>query len=604
MSILTFKTLKWDNCFSFGAGNELDLQASNLTQILGENGNGKSSIPLIIQEALYNKNSKKTPRSDVANREGDGTYSIELTFQKDSKEYVIKTRRKGATLTCNLFEDGTNISAHTSTNTFKLIENIVGLDFNTFEQLIYQNPKTSLQFLVATDTARKDFLIELFSLGEYTDIHALVKAKSDEVNREISILESGRLKYIDEWLKKNAVDITSPLPDLLPVPNEALSQEDNEKLLELELASIVRNNKDAAAYNKYSKEKEDIIASLANYGTTESHYIDTTELVQEKGRLNSLITQQNSVLTKLKGVNTHSSCPTCLQSIDVSTHTILSDEATRLVSQYTEELAYIQAKLIAAEDNNKTFKQRTTLEQKLAGLVEVPLAEAKDTKALEARLKEIKDTSITQIKQVQAVKAHNDRVISEKAKREIYLEQRDSLEKERAEIKTTLEILNKDSEYLNILKRAFSTNGLIAYKLENLVKELEVYTNAFLEELSEGRFDIAFVLENNKLNVVLRDAGTQVSITSVSSGELAKINISTLLAIRKLMSSISKNSINILFLDEVISVLDNNGKEKLIDVLLEEHDLTCFLVSHSWQHPLLAKLTVSKDNGFSYIGEF
>ena len=56
--MITLQTLKWDNCFSYGSGNELNLNDNTVTQILGTNGMGKSSIPLIIEEALYNKNSK------------------------------------------------------------------------------------------------------------------------------------------------------------------------------------------------------------------------------------------------------------------------------------------------------------------------------------------------------------------------------------------------------------------------------------------------------------------------------------------------------------------------------------------------------------------
>lgn len=61
--MITLQTLKWDNCFSYGAGNELQLNDNTVTQILGTNGMGKSSIPLIIEEALYNKNSKGIKKS-------------------------------------------------------------------------------------------------------------------------------------------------------------------------------------------------------------------------------------------------------------------------------------------------------------------------------------------------------------------------------------------------------------------------------------------------------------------------------------------------------------------------------------------------------------
>ena len=46
-------------------------------------------------------------------------------------------------------------------------ERFLGIDFKTFTQLVYQNTNTSLQFLTATDTNRKKFLIDLLKLDDY-----------------------------------------------------------------------------------------------------------------------------------------------------------------------------------------------------------------------------------------------------------------------------------------------------------------------------------------------------------------------------------------------------------------------------------------------------
>jgi ABC-type molybdenum transport system ATPase subunit/photorepair protein PhrA len=67
------------------------------------------------------------------------------------------------------------------------------------------------------------------------------------------------------------------------------------------------------------------------------------------------------------------------------------------------------------------------------------------------------------------------------------------------------------------------------------------------------------------------------------------------------MSSISKTKINILFLDEVINVLDEQGREKLVEVLIKEEDLNTYLVSHGWTHPLLNKIDVIKKNNVSFL---
>ena len=61
--MITLKKLTWDNCFSYGSGNELDLNESTVTQLVGTNGTGKSSIPLILEEVLFNKNSKGIKKS-------------------------------------------------------------------------------------------------------------------------------------------------------------------------------------------------------------------------------------------------------------------------------------------------------------------------------------------------------------------------------------------------------------------------------------------------------------------------------------------------------------------------------------------------------------
>ena len=177
-------------------------------------------------------------------------------------------------------------------------------------------------------------------------------------------------------------------------------------------------------------------------------------------------------------------------------------------------------------------------------------------------------------------------------------EQTDEFLAQLEEYSEKLETNRKLESNLDILKKSFSTKGLLAYKIENLVGELEEMANVYLAELSDGRFTLEFIVSNDKLNVQITDAGNVIDILALSSGELARVNTATLLAIRKLMSSISKSKINILFLDEVISVLDDAGKERLVEVLLRE-DLNTYLVSHGWSHPLLEKIEVVKEQNIS-----
>ena len=208
--MITLKKLKWDNCFSYGSNNELDLSDNTVTQIIGTNGMGKSSIPLIIEEILYNKNSKGIKKADIPNRYINNGYSIFLSFEKDGSEYEISVDRKSS-IKVRLEKDGEDISSHTATNTYKTIQEILGIDFKTFSQLVYQNTNASLQFLTATDTNRKKFLIDLLHLDDYVTLFEVFKEASRESSNKV-IEVSSEINTIEKWLNTNKLESTNILP--------------------------------------------------------------------------------------------------------------------------------------------------------------------------------------------------------------------------------------------------------------------------------------------------------------------------------------------------------------------------------------------------------
>ena len=135
--MIILQKLKWDNCFSYGEDNEIDLSKSTLTQLVGTNGVGKSSIPLILEEVLFNKNSKNVKKADIANRYVNKGYDISLDFSIDNDTYCISVSRR-ATLKCKLTKNGEDISSHTASNTYKTLNELLGIDFKTFSQLVYR----------------------------------------------------------------------------------------------------------------------------------------------------------------------------------------------------------------------------------------------------------------------------------------------------------------------------------------------------------------------------------------------------------------------------------------------------------------------------------
>src|SRR6056300_210729 len=281
--MITLKQLKWSNCFSYGADNELFLNNSTLTQIIGTNGVGKSSIPLIIEEALFNKNSKGIKKADIPNRHTDSGYSISLSFSKDSSEYEIIINRK-TNIKINLIKDGEDISSHTATNTYKTIQEILGLDFKTFSQLVYQHPNSSLQFLTATDTNRKKFLIDLLHLEKYVNLFEIFKAASRDSVTKLTEVDA-KIKTIEKWLNDNKLEDTTILPTLKV---EIDTDEDEKELQSLivELENISEKNKKINKNNQYKKMLSEINISEA-HATKAEGVISYDSLQEEAGSLQS-----------------------------------------------------------------------------------------------------------------------------------------------------------------------------------------------------------------------------------------------------------------------------------------------------------------------------
>ena len=597
--MITLKTLQWDNCFSYGSGNVLNLEENTVTQIIGTNGMGKSSIPLIIEEALFNKNSKGIKKADIPNRYVNNGYKIHLEFTKDDNEYSVTIDRK-TSIKVSFLKNGEDASSHTATNTFKTIQEIIGIDFKTFSQLVYQNTNASLQFLTATDTNRKKFLIDLLHLEEYVELFELFKNASRDLSVEISAIKS-KIATVEKWLSDNKLKDTIILP-MLEFQNDTEELENDFRSLTKEIENISEKNKKISQNNQcITLLKKINIQEIQNIDVNSKESYDT--LQSELGTLNGVVTGSRKMMKKLEDLE--DKCPTCEQTVQEDfKQTLITEEAGK-ISFAQEKMSEITTRIEEIKRNNERFEYKNKMQREWEDLYrsidrDLPVA-ILDKGVLEERLAGVRADLVSIKESVAETAKENERRTKQNTRIQVIQEQTDEF---LSELETAQKELNKiDALFSNleVLKKTFSTNGLIAYKIENLVKELEELVNTYLAELSDGRFTLEFVVSNDKLNVQITDNGNIVDILALSSGELARVNTATLIAIRKLMSSISKSRINILFLDEVINVLDETGREKLVEVLLGEENLNTYVVSHGWTHPLLEKIEVVKRENVSAL---
>ena len=596
--MITLKTLRWDNCFSYGENNQVDLSDNKLTQIIGINGVGKSSIPLILEEILFNKNSKGVKKADIANRNVGKGYTIFLSFEKDEEEYEIHLDRKN-NLKLKLLKDGQDISSHTATNTYKTLNEIIGIDFKTFSQVVYQNTNASLQFLTATDTNRKKFLIDLLNLDEYVELFETFKVESKNAEDALSVAK-GKLSTIEKWLENNKLTSMTPKV-LLNLPKPLEEDEKSLRQLLTELENISSKNKKISQNNQYKNLLKGI--NITEINKIEISEKESYDYLQEKsGSLGEAIRTQHQAVRKIEGLD--NTCPTCGQSITEEFKHSHIDEAKSEIDKNLATKTKTDNKIALIKKKNELYDEKMSKQEeweKLYRSIDKDLpSQLLDKEELEDKVLQYRAKIDDVNQEIDRLEKENREITAYNTRIDVIKEQTQEFTNQLNEVKEEIAVFSEKATNLEILKKAFSTNGLIAYKLENMVKELEELTNEYLAELSDGRFTLEFVVSNDRLNVQITDNAKVVDILALSSGELARVNTSTLLAIRKLMNSLSSSKVNVLFLDEVINVLDSTGRDKLVEVLLEEN-LNTYLVSHQWEHPLLTKMHIYKDGNLSAI---
>jgi len=609
MSII-LKELNFSNMFSYGENNKITFDNNRITQLTAPNGSGKSSIALILQEVLFNKNIKGIKKGDILNRYSKvKNWDANLTFTANEKDYQVEVKRTGATTKVKFLAGTEDLTEHKVLDTYKKIQEVVGLDFEVFSQLTYQSSTDLLEFLKATDTNRKKFLINLFNLEKYIAIGEAIKVKLNASDREQLKLE-GELKGIDEFLSTAHIDEEK---ELIDVPSIDDNLRNKVARLENDLADYNDLCKKIDRNNLLIEERESLVFNVSLKEPDYREYEQTqSEITKVQSNIQSIDSDIKKANVSLSDLDTADTCYACGQALDNSHAIQMKERLSSDINDFTQHRNVAREKLselkirkneIQSEIDAFLINQKASERfENLSQIIDFSLqTNYPDYSEIKESLTNTQTELKKQEKNYQDAVDHNEQVKIFNTKIEALREQKRQFLNRRKLLNDDIISLQSKNKHLNILKKAFSTTGIVAFKLENLTKELEEQINLYLAELSDGQFQVVFRLTGEKLNIIVVNNGVDTPIETVSSGEFSRIQTSILLAIRKVMSKIGGNHINLLFLDEITGVLDEEGKEKLIEVLQEEYGLNVFLISHDFTHPLIDKIQIKKENNISSI---
>lgn len=604
MSNINFLDLEFEGWLSYPTRNKIDFKNSIVTQLIGKNGAGKSTIATVLEETCYNKNSRGIKKEEIFNWSGKKEYSSILRFTKDEDLYIINKNVK-STAKVTLTKNGENIGGHTATQTYKVIEDVLECDFPTFSKLVYQSIKSNLDFLTATDANRKKFLIGLFDQAIYKETEEKIKPVRKDVKSRLDVA-TGKLSAI-----KSSIEDSKKIPEYVELQAEISMDVSlhkdliNQNTVKLSLIS----KQERQLQQKSLLESKITIAAkklqaLDSYSALSSNSERITEITRESNILTAELASIKTRYTKFKSEASASECPTCGTHLDTSAAQTARDIAK---AEYTpkfsrnkeliQELSDLKAEQ-AKHTEYQAVKARydTAVRDYDTFVKSAELSEVnEDTGKLQSEIATAKTTIAEYEAELQAIRDHNRKAEMSNSRRDMLLSQSEGLSDKLKVISAELEELELELTDLDILLNAFGSKGVVSYKLESCIKSFEDLINKYLSVMTSGKFALGFELDATKLQVVIYNDGYRTSMEGCSSGQQSRISIATLLAIRSLLSAISKVNINLLFLDEVISVIDTDGINTLVELLLTETDLNSIIVSHGYSHPLTAAVEVIQD---------
>lgn len=275
-------SLKWDNLFTYGTGNEIDFtKLSGLAGIFANNSFGKSSIIEILLFVAFDKISKTSNNNDVLNASED-EYSISFVFETNGKYYHIDKKGKRTKTTVKHIVDfythdsGQRVSLNgiNRIETYKKITDYVG----TYDDFVITTLMTQFdnKGLIATkQTQRKTILRRFLGLDIFDKLYLSAKEEYDELKSALKQHDLTFVKNDIARLNENIIDVNDSIStniEFLDIKKGDLNT--LRKELELKLAKQVTTVEDYKSDSDYKMNIQIIKNDLAQC----KHDIETIEL--------------------------------------------------------------------------------------------------------------------------------------------------------------------------------------------------------------------------------------------------------------------------------------------------------------------------------------
>jgi DNA repair exonuclease SbcCD ATPase subunit len=525
---------------SFGNNEQvlkLNTEKGELVLLVGNNGNGKSSLLESFEYAIYGKvksgKAKKWHKLSSLPNRINGEMLNRIKFTSNGTDVEIKRGISPAIL--ELTENGVDNKRAGKSNIDDKIEKYIGIDIETFKSFISMSINDFKNFISLTNEEKQLLLDKLFNLEVINILNGILK--------EIVKNNKLRMTSLDSEIKTLEDSINSIQKSI----EKAIEKEKENIQQEIDTLTSEMNSKKEDY--KTLKEKVDKIR--------EKELILSDDLDIEKRQLSNT---QNEIFNVQKEIRLYDSgkCPTC--STDFNSDHFISLRATLVEKK--EKFEEVQLEI---NSNITSIKEKQI---KLKGIAEKTTTAFNDLNYLLRNYK-------TQIENLNNKKSKDS---GESINIKEFQNTIDDLDYKKVLSHDNISICREKELYYKELSRVFSEDGAKKSIIAGIIKPINFFIAENIKKMGLP-FDVKL---DETFSSEIKTLGSIVEHDSLSTGESKKINIAILIAYLKLIRT--KKHINILFLDEVFSSIDIEGIDSILLLLksfANDYNINIFVVHHA-----------------------
>ena len=560
------KRVRFKNFRSYGNQfTEVDLIRNKTTVVTATNGAGKSSILMAIEFGLFGKVSNGIPKPDLVNTINKKDCLVEVECESLGRQITVRRGIKPAIFEVTI--DGKLVDQDAAVRDYqkRFEEDVLGFNLNSFRQIVSVSGGSYTPFLLQTAGQRRQIVEELLSLTVFSQMSLLHTANVNRTKEDLTDAESE--------INRLSASLKSLHRGLKAVQEQ---DESHRQQIEVTIADLVGRAKTLSEDSQKLTDEND---SLLEH--VKAHKANEKKLDQLKTYQKDIKKKQATIEKTVSFFSDNDHCPTCKQAIT---------EAFKRASiePLTEKRATMDR---ALSDLVKKVDEINSQLEETATVLDVIAANQKRIHTNEAQVSELQRQIKAQRKQL-STSANVEEIQTEITKTEASLE---LMQNRRL-------ALLEEKQYNDVVAAIIKDGGIKGRIIDQYVPHMNNEINRYLQIMG---LDISFTMDNQFRESIKSRYNDELSYSSFSAGERARIDIAILFTWRALARLKSSLSCNLLALDELFdSALDAVGLEAFID-LLRYHlpDNNVFLITHRPEvvDKFESNLRIEKQGNFSRI---